>query len=322
MFGRAAAARTVPDRAPDAERIVVVPDIHRDLDKARRCLRVAGVVDESDRWTGGRTVVVQVGDQVDGADRSGRGNQRRHVCHEALRRDVDVLRYFNAIHERAREHGGAVYSLVGNHEMMNVHGMFQYADTDGCPRCERVRAAAFAPGGAVARLLATTRAVCLRVGRVVFVHAGFLPWHLTAVGGRPEALNALLTDVLLGNPLGAAEHALFDRVCMQQDGALTNRAFTPDRHIPRAEAAKIMRTLDADHMVIGHNANPHGIVSLYGGMVLVCDPGVSGAVLDARPQVLEITRGRRPGGSPGGPPGSIRASDRTLRVLAERSGRT
>lgn len=313
--------KTVPDRAPDADRIVVVPDVHRDLDKARRSLMIARVIDERDRWIAGATVVVQVGDQVDGADRTGRRRPGPHVCHRSLREDITVLRYFNDLHNKAQVHGGAVYSLVGNHELMNVHGMFQYADTDGCPECIRLRTRAFEPGGPAARVLATTRAVYLRVGRVAFVHAGILPWHLDAVSGRPEMLNDIMTDMLLGNPRSRTELALFDRVCLQPEGALTNRSFTPDRHISREETRKILRALDADHMVIGHNASAQGIVSLHDGMVIVCDPGLSASVFDARPQVLEITRNRRPPRPPrggGGPP----APTRSFRVIAERSGRT
>eukprot|EP00873_Tetraselmis_striata_P041637 jgi/Tetstr1/461901/TSEL_006979.t1 len=293
--------KTVPDRAPEADRIVVIPDVHRDLDKARRSLMIAGVIDARDNWTGGRTVVVQVGDQVDGADRTGRRPLGPHVCHRALREDVAVLRYFNSLHDRAEEAGGAVYNLVGNHELMNVHGMFQYADTDGCPECVRLRTKAFQPGGPAARILATTRAVYLRVGRVAFVHAGLLPWHLDAMAGRPERLNAIMTDALLGNPRPAAELALFDRVCMQ----------------PR-ETRRILPALGVDHMVIGHNASAQGIVALHDGMVVVCDPGLSASVFDARPQALEITRhrtraGQRP--SAGNP-------TRSFRVIAEQSGRT
>ena len=301
--------KTVPDIAPEAERIVVVPDVHRDLAKAQRALVAARVVDKSGRWIGGRTVVVQVGDQVDGQDRSGRKGAKAHVCHRALREDVAVIKYFNELHERATGSGGAVYSLVGNHELMNVHGMFQYAETDGCPECTRMRAKAFERGGMVARILATTRAVYLRVGRVGFVHAGILPWHIQATSGDPASLNAMLTDYLLGSPMPKTEMDLFDRVCVQPDGVLTSRAFTPDRHISKTETRQILASLGVDHLVIGHNASPAGIVALHGGMVIVCDPGMSSSVLDAPPQVLEIIRDHS-------------RRSRSFRVIAEQSGRT
>lgn len=299
--------KTVPDEVEHADRVVVVPDVHRDLDKARRCLRAAGVIDARDTWTGGAAVVVQVGDQVDGGDRSGRRRPRPHECHRALREDVAVLRFFNRLHRQAARQGGAVYSLLGNHEVMNAQGVFAYADTGGCPACEALRERVFSPGGAVARILATTRAVYLRVGRVGFVHAGFMPWHLKAAS--PARLNAIMTDALLGNPRPRSDLALLGRVCMQGDGALVTRAFTPDRHISRGQTEEILAMLGVDHLVIGHNASAGGIVPLHGGLVYVCDPGMSSAVMDAEPQALEIRQSRRSRGC-------------RFRVVSERSGRT
>lgn len=283
--------KTVPDVVEEQpQRIIVVPDVHRDLRKAKACLRAAGCLSKNGgAWIGGATVVVQIGDQIDGQDRSG-ARPERHRCHEATREDLGVLRFFNALHEAARKKGGAVYSLVGNHELMNVQGLFQYADTHGCPDCETARAAAFSPGGEAARILATTRAVYLKIGRVAFCHAGLLPWHIQAMAGRPERLNRIMTDVLLGHPVPDHERGMFWRVCMDHQGALTNRSFGPDRHISEAETRHVLDMLRADHMVIGHNVNPKGIVPLHMDLVFVCDPGMSRGILDAAPQVLEITR--------------------------------
>lgn len=282
--------KTVPDVVEvQPDRLVVIPDVHRDLNKAMSCFALAGLVSADGSWIGGGTVVVQVGDQIDGQPRIPRAVKKMHVCGESLRADMRVLRFFNEMHRMATASGGAVYSLLGNHELMNVMGQFQYAETDSCSICERARMRAFAPGGEAARLLATTRAVSIRVGRVQFVHAGFLPWHVRAVRD-PGSLNATMTEVLLGNRVGEAEAGIFWRVCMDQQGALTNRAYSPDMHIGRNETAAVLDMLGVDHMVIGHNAHPAGIVSLHGGLVYVCDPGMSSAIMDAPPQVLEIKR--------------------------------
>lgn len=283
--------KTVPDVVDlQPKRIIVVPDIHRDLEKAKRCLRAAGCLSKNGKWIGGNTVVVQIGDQIDGQNRTGKSDSK-HICHEALRKDIEVLRFFNKLHVAAEKKGGAVYGLVGNHELMNVQGIFTYADTNGCLECENARRLAFQPGGEAARILATTRAVYLKIGRIVFVHAGFLPWHIEAMGNHPERLNHIMTDMLLGHPAkNSFERELFWRVCMDYQGALTNRNFSPDRHISLSETQNILKSLRADHMVIGHNVNPKGIVPLHLNLVFVCDPGLSKSLYDSRPQVLEITQ--------------------------------
>ena len=53
---------------PKAEKIVAIGDVHGDMMKARRAFKLAGLVDDDDRWIGGKTVVVQLGDILDRGD--------------------------------------------------------------------------------------------------------------------------------------------------------------------------------------------------------------------------------------------------------------
>lgn len=43
---------------PPAERIIALGDVHGDLQALRLALRAGRVVDENDKWIGGKTVVV------------------------------------------------------------------------------------------------------------------------------------------------------------------------------------------------------------------------------------------------------------------------
>lgn len=62
--GPAAAQHTPPPppplQLPAVPRLVAIGDLHGDLAKARRAFRLAGLIDERDRWAGGTTTVVQV----------------------------------------------------------------------------------------------------------------------------------------------------------------------------------------------------------------------------------------------------------------------
>lgn len=280
--------KTVPDYVEHARKIIVVPDVHQDLDKAKLCMAIAGVTNAAGTtWIGGDTVVVQMGDQIDGRRRSRRTAVGPHKCHADLRADIAVLKYFNKMHAKASKHGGAVYGLIGNHELMNVTGDFSYANLYGCAKCEAKRRSEFAPGGPTARLLATTRAVCLKIGRVVFVHAGILPIHARSMDG----LNTTMTEVFLDNDVKQTDRKLFDRLCASQDGVLFNRAYSPDNcSCSLADVRYVLKELGADHMVIGHNAHAAGVTALHGGLVYVCDGGMSRAILDGPAKVLEIRR--------------------------------
>ncbi|HET6585403.1 MAG TPA: metallophosphoesterase, partial [Nannocystaceae bacterium] len=163
-------------RRPAPVRLVAIGDLHGDLEATRRAFRLARVVDERDRWTGGKTVVVQTGDQLD------RGDD-----------EPAILDFLERLAREADASGGAVIVLNGNHEVMNVLGDFRYVTDDGfrdfadgagadlasaglaeLPERTRGRAAAFAPGSPMAKRLAA-RSIAAVVGSTAFAHGGVLP---------------------------------------------------------------------------------------------------------------------------------------------------
>lgn len=100
---------------PAPSRLVAIGDLHGDLDKARRALVAARVLDpKTDRWCGGDAVVVQVGDVLDRGD----GEVACLFLLERLSREAELA-------------GGAVHVLNGNHETMNVAGRYRYATPGG-----------------------------------------------------------------------------------------------------------------------------------------------------------------------------------------------
>ena len=86
-------------------RVVAIGDVHGAGGRLRTILRQAGLVDDALDWSGGTATLVQTGDVTD------RGPQVREV--------MDLLMRLEA---GAREAGGDVRVLLGNHEMMNLMG--------------------------------------------------------------------------------------------------------------------------------------------------------------------------------------------------------
>ncbi|GAA5850062.1 hypothetical protein JCM9279_004898 [Rhodotorula babjevae] len=92
-----------------SQRIVAVGDIHGDLPAAMSILRRAGLVDLKGLWTGQDAILVQTGDIVD------RGPDT-----------IALYRFFQGLRPQAEKAGGALVSLMGNHEMMNYLGDWRY----------------------------------------------------------------------------------------------------------------------------------------------------------------------------------------------------
>jgi hypothetical protein len=89
--------------------VVAIGDVHGDFDDFVAILQHTGLIDKQNHWTGGKTTFVQVGDLLD------RGPKPREV--------MDLMM---TLEKEAKQAGGRVISLLGNHEMMNIIGDLRY----------------------------------------------------------------------------------------------------------------------------------------------------------------------------------------------------
>jgi hypothetical protein len=113
------------------QRIIAIGDVHGDLPDFIAILQEVGLTNENHQWSGGATVLVQVGDMVD------RGPKSRE-CLDLL---MDLER-------QAPQQNGKVVPLLGNHEAMTMMGDLRYASAEdyqgfATPQSEKVRQQAY-----------------------------------------------------------------------------------------------------------------------------------------------------------------------------------
>lgn len=145
-------------------------------------------------WIGGKTHVVQVGDQIDRC-RPYNGNTcdnpKTIKLEDDEDSDVKILKLFTNLNEQAQKVGGAVISLLGNHELMNATGEVQYVSFKGLHNFMKkylsegvdldknidpmeARKHAFQPGNTYGKYLGCTRNATVIIGSNLFVHAGII----------------------------------------------------------------------------------------------------------------------------------------------------
>ncbi len=274
------------------QRIVAFGDVHGDLEATRGALRLAGAIDEQDRWIGGELIVVQTGDQLD------RGDQEQAI-----------LDLFERLRVESRAAGGAFHALLGNHELMNARGDLRYVTEGGFADFmdvveydpgdslqvwdrssgsfgsatladfephQRARMAAFMPGGPYADLLAQ-RQVILRLGDNVFVHGGVLPDHIQF---GVDAINAAAQAWLRGE-------ADLPPVLSGPESPQWTRLYSRD---PDSVACDVLEealtALEATRIVMGHS-RVDGIASACGERAWRVDVGMA-AYYGGSVEVLEI----------------------------------
>jgi Calcineurin-like phosphoesterase len=237
---------------PAPARLVAIGDLHGDLDHTRRALRLAGAIDATDAWVGGKLVVVQTGDEID------RGDDER-----------DILDEVDAWKAQAHAAGGELVALLGNHEIMNASQDFRYVTPGGLAAFAPLaggRAGAMAPGGLYATRLAA-RPLFVDVGGTVFVHGGVLPKHVAyGLDAMNDELDAWLTGKRAAPP----------SVVTGEDGPVWTRVYSEDPPDCASLDETLVR-LGAKRMVVGHTVQRGGITSACDGKVWRIDVGLSHA---------------------------------------------
>ncbi len=326
---------------PAVDRIIAIGDIHGDANLMIECLEISKVIIKCKekeakeagikikinnknryyKWIGGKTVVVQIGDQNDSC-RPINGSCD-HIKNDKAD-DINILKFFTELHNLAKEDGGAVYSLLGNHEIMNVNGNFTYTSNANVesfrgyvdPRTgekfenpEKGITYAFSNGNEYAVYMGCTRQSILIIGDFLFVHAGLENKFLKKYRGRDQLskLNNIVKNWLLNNlnklkedpniiknMLNSSEHSPFwTRILGQMD-----------KHLPYSNEdcqkylAPILEAYKIKGMVIGHTPQMDngGVNSTCDNKLFRIDFGGSKAFdsmgsKDSRePQVLEILK--------------------------------
>ena len=292
--------------ALNRRRLVAVGDLHGDFLAAVRALELAGVMDESGKWVGGDTVVVQVGDVLDRGDS-----------------EIAIMRKLRALRKQARQVGGDVVCMNGNHEIMNVMGDFRYATPGAFEECRRyaekkrtknaargengeivsvdsddedeemagvrARQQLFKPGGELAMWLAKQPTVLVVDDGTVFAHAGI---DLSHVEYGFERINKEVSMWMQGKTKMPPKQVL------ESDGVVWTRDYGGKDAGVQYEASacrKLNTALDAagaKRLVIGHTPQTMGVTNGCKGALWRVDVGASRGIYGHDVQVIEIVNGR------------------------------
>ncbi len=309
-------------------RIVAIGDLHGDHDAWRAVARAAGLIDARGSWSGGTTILVQVGDVVD------RGP-------DSLR----IIRDLQRLQREARKRGGKVIAMVGNHEAMMMTGDFRYVhpgeyaafvDKGSAARRERVfeanRAAieasyrqqapemaaetirqewlktvplgrieyqlAWQPDGELGKWAIDNPAV-VRIGDSLFVHGGISAAYANRT---PDDINRAVKAALsrqdssitaiINDPQGPL---WYRGLVSRDDGDEATRAPVPPG---AAQALTIQQEIDlvltsfgVKRIIVGHTPALKGIISGEGGKIWRIDSAISRAY-GGTPAYLEIVGDR------------------------------
>jgi hypothetical protein len=291
----------------NTNRIIVLGDIHGDWELTIKLLKIGNVIDDKLQWIGNNTIVVQMGDQID------RCRPTDKLCKHPLttmndeNSDIKILKFFSELHNKAKINGGAVYSLLGNHEIMNILGDFRYVSHNNIKSFDNniniaitKRQEFFKRGGEFAKYLAETRISLLQIGKHLFVHGGLMP--SIAQKYTISQINNIVKQWLIDPTFNDVST---DEIIHGINSPFWNRSFgilkpncSMDNNICKDLFSKTCELYNIDNIIIGHSIqsydNHSGINSTCDNRIWRTDVGASKAMdqfgnnPNRKPQILEI----------------------------------
>ncbi|XP_052198450.1 shewanella-like protein phosphatase 2 [Diospyros lotus] len=303
----------IPTTYPSPDRLVAVGDLHGDLQKSKEALRLAGLIDSSDRWIGGSATLIQIGDVLD------RGGD-----------EIKILYFLEKLKRQAAKSGGTVVTMNGNHEIMNIDGDFRYVTQsgleefrvwadwyrvgnamkslcDGLPKPKdpfrglpsvfpnvnqdisdsiRARIAALRPEGPISSRFLSKNLTVAVVGESVFVHGGLLPKH---VFYGLDRINEDVREWICG-----LKERVSSELVRGRNSVVWLRKFSHElaKMCDCSTLEHVLATIPgAKRMIMGHTIQESGINGVCDNRAIRIDVGMSKGCINGLPQVLEIING-------------------------------
>ncbi len=260
----------IPAREPSVERhefsgvrrVLALSDIHGEYAELVAFLRAAGVVDQNARWRWGDGHLVIAGDVFD------RGGQV-----------TECLWLIHRLEREAREAGGRVHYLLGNHELMVLRRDDRYVNERYLRGIVQETTIwyddLFGPDMELGRWLRTKHAA-IKINDIVFVHGGLGP----AIVERELDLEELNEAVRASIDLRSYEVLFSDEpsIVLGSEGPFWYRGYhlampgIYERITPQ-ELETALDFYDAETVVVGHT-DIGRIQRLYDGRVYGIDVSV------------------------------------------------
>lgn len=268
---------TVSYEYPYPKRIIVIGDIHGDLKRFKKILVDAQIINDDLEWIANppETIVVQLGDQVDSANRA------PEIPTWEVLDDTAILHFTNSLDNIAKAKGGRIISLIGNHELMNVIGNFSYvSEKSNVPDRNNY----FKTGGILSPIL-SNRPIVLKIGELFFCHAGINKQHLMLLDSYQKDvsyINHLWTQFMSTGTIDINDKELFDRLILHPDGILWTREFNENED----DGKYVMKRLGCEYIFVGHTTVEK--IQIMNNRIWLIDTGISRAFGSKSYQYVDI----------------------------------
>lgn len=245
------------------EKMFVLSDIEGNFRAFRRLLQSNNIIDSSLHWSFGKGHLVLTGDFVD------RGIMQ-----------TEVLWLIYSLEDQAKEAGGYVHYVLGNHEIMNMSGDLRYLTkkyTEHAGLLNQPYPALVGEQSEIGRWL-RTKNVLEKIGDILFCHGG-ISQPVNRMGLSPSKINKLV------RPFYSDSTYHYDKpetdTLYSGLGPFWYRGYYSGVKANLAQIDSTLSSYKVKHIATGHTIIADTISILYKGKILNTDVHHSGGHTEA-----------------------------------------
>jgi hypothetical protein len=283
------------------KRTIVIGDLHGDYSSFLYILEMCGLINKKYQWIGENTTVIQVGDTLDGK----RPGVKMTDKYKKSSGELKLFNFINKLNDEAKEKGGKVISILGNHEVYPFYLKEESSDfsnnyikkSDKLEYLKELnvdRWDYYSPGNEGARQLGKTRPFIHQEGKFLFVHGSLTDEFIKTAERKNgkidiKSVNKNVSDWLQGKrkaPAYLLNHGDIN--------PLFNRDLAKERNISKINCNKYLKYLKhfngVEYIIMGHTVQDN-INSTCDGKFIRTDVAISrafGGTLESKKDKYEV----------------------------------
>ncbi|MCU7551746.1 metallophosphoesterase [Chitinophagaceae bacterium LB-8] len=239
-------------------KIFVVSDIEGQYEYFKQILQAGGVMDKNFNWTFDKGALVIVGDVFD------RGSQV-----------TECLWLIYYLEEKAKETGGQVHYILGNHEVMNLNGDLRYVNPKYIEFAKQtgVPYLSFYDTQTELGRWLRTKNMMEKIGDLLFVHGG-VSQYINQLGHSIDSINILARNYY---DRSAESMPQVEQLLLLDDGPLWYRGYFMAPLATKEQVDSTLRIFQVKKIILGHTPVER-ISTFYDGKIINVDvPHAKGA---------------------------------------------
>ncbi len=249
--------RDLPTEYDNVSKFLAISDIHGQHDLFIKILVSHNVIDTTGVWTYGDGHLMIVGDIFDRGDKV-----------------TESLWFLFDLEKQAKRNGGHVHILLGNHELMVLHGDVRYINpkyqyTAGKLKVEYEEL--FSNETVLGQWL-RSKNITEKINDIVFVHGGFSKQVLDKEKSLIKINDIFKQQITSKKKIKSNNSKLIDLLYFE-NGPLWYRGYANPNGFDVEVADDILDLLDAETIVVGHTSMPK-IITLHDNKIILIDSSI------------------------------------------------